>query len=135
MVGEIEDGGGPSGTEPGIALGIVVDEDGGGGVVPAGTPIAGSVVLGIDDGEMPLGDTVLGTDCGDCPAPGLPRLGTEPGDWGPPGLPRLGTLGGCCGRPVCARTGVAGMIKAKATSVHTYFMGLHIRNRGATMPR
>jgi hypothetical protein len=30
---------------------------------------------------------------------------------------------------------VAGMTRTKATSVHTYLMRLHIRNRGATMPR
>lgn len=131
----------------------MVDDDGGGGSLPAGTPIAGSVVLGIADGEIPPGDTVCGTDRGDCPAPGLPRFGTEPGDWGPPGLPRLGMEpgdwgppglprpgkepGGCgvTGRPVCARTGTAVMIRTKAASVHTYFMELHIRKRGATMPR
>jgi hypothetical protein len=45
--------------------GDVVDDDGGGGVVPGGTLIGGSVVLGIAEGEMPLGDTVIGTDCGD----------------------------------------------------------------------
>jgi len=54
-------------------------------------------VLGIADGEMPSGETVVGTDCGDCPAPGLPRLGTDPGDWPAPGLPRLGTDPGDCG--------------------------------------
>lgn len=79
MVEDIDDGA-PSGIEPGIALGIVVDVDGGGGVRPAGTLIAGSIVLGIDDGEIPLGDTVLGTDCGDCPLSGLPGLGMEPGE-------------------------------------------------------
>jgi hypothetical protein len=148
VVGDIDDGA-PRGIEPGIALGIVVEVEGGGGVVPAGTLIGGSIVLGIDDGEIPLGDTVLGTDCGDCPPAGLPRLGREPDDWGPPRLPRLGTdPGDCpppwlsrfgtlcgCGRPVCANTGGAGMTRTKATSVHTYLMRLHIRNRGATMPR
>jgi len=148
VVGDIVDGA-PSGIELGITLGIVVEVDGGGGVVPAGTLIAGSIVLGIDDGEIPLGDTVVGADCGDGPPSGLPRLGTEPGDWRPPGLPRLGmdpgdcgtpgaprfgTLSGC-GRPVCPKTGVAGMTRTKATRVHTYLMRLHIRNRGATMPR
>ena len=53
------------GIEPGIEPGDVVDEDGGGACVPHGTPSGGSVVLGIADGEMPLGDTVVGTDCGD----------------------------------------------------------------------
>ena len=53
------------GIEPGIVPGDVEDEDGGGACVPQGTPSAGSVVLGIADGEMPLGDTVVGTDCGD----------------------------------------------------------------------
>ena len=149
MIGDVDDGA-PRGIELGIALGIVVEVDGGGGVRPAGTLIAGSIVLGIDDGEIPLGDTVLGTDCGDCALSGLPRLGTEPGEWRPPGLPRLGmdpgdcptpglprlgTLLGGCGRPVCANTGVAVATRAKATSVHTYLMRLHIRNRGATMPR
>ena len=84
------------GTEPGIALGIVVDDDGGGGWLPAGRPIAGNVVLGIDDAEIPLGDTVVGTDCGDCTAPGLPRLGTEPGGCRVPGLPWRGGEPGDC---------------------------------------
>jgi hypothetical protein len=61
-------------------LGIVVDDDGGGACVPAGTPIGGRIVLGMADGEIPLGDTVVGTDCGDCPAAGLPRLGLGPVD-------------------------------------------------------
>jgi hypothetical protein len=133
VLGEIDEGPAPMGTEPGIALGIVDDDDGGGCCEPAGRLIAGSVVLGSDDGEIPPGDTMLGTDCGDCSPPRLPGLGAEPGDCGPPGLPREGTLCSCGGRPVCARTGVAGMIRTKAASVHTYFMGLHIRNRGATI--
>lgn len=65
VVGDIGEGGGASGVEPGIVPGDVVDDDGGGGAVPGGTLIGGSVVLGIADGDMPLGDTVIGTGCGD----------------------------------------------------------------------
>ncbi|MEX2146005.1 MAG: hypothetical protein WED01_03215 [Candidatus Rokuibacteriota bacterium] len=151
---EFGEGGAASGTEPGMVPGVVVDDDAAGGGVPYGTLIGGSVVLGMADGELPSGETgVVGTDCGDCPAPGLPRLGTEPGDCGPPGLPRLGTEPGdwpapglprlgtdpgdwsCGGSPVWARTVAAGAIRMRAASVHAYLMGLHIRNRGATMPR
>lgn len=63
MVGEIGDGGGAIGVDPGIVPGDVVDDDGGGGGVPGGTLIAGSVVLGIAEGEMPLAET--GTEYAD----------------------------------------------------------------------
>jgi hypothetical protein len=56
--------GAAAGIDPGIVPDVVVDDEGSGGWVPYGTLIAGSVVLGIADGEMPLGDTVLGTGCG-----------------------------------------------------------------------
>ena len=150
MVGDIGEGGGAIGVEPGIVPGDVVDDDGGGGRVPGGTLIDGSVVLGIADGEMPPADT--GSEYGDSSAAGLPGFGTDPGECTVPGLPRLGTDPGDCpkpgaifgtdpgdcgrgGRPVCANAAVAGMTRTKAASVHTYFIGLHIRNRGATMPR
>src|SRR5687767_3937700 len=92
---------------------------------------------------MPPGDTtIVWGDCvapgcgtvGDCSAPSPPRLGTDPVDWPGPGLPRVGTEpSGCGGMPVCA-SAAAGTIRATAASVHTYFMSLHIRNRGATIP-
>lgn len=62
--GEIGDGA-AIGIDPGIVPGEVDEDDGGGGWVPGGTWIGGSVVLGIADGDMPLGDTVIGTGCGD----------------------------------------------------------------------